>query len=132
MPARRAILDVLSATTEELSMNAKFVELPPCPQRVVLTIALPEMLESPRMLPKIPFVEQLLVGHILAAGQPLEDRTEAINLNAAFTFKVPRESVPRASREAFRRWYKMSNFPRVIDRNSSNVEPNQWGQKPSE
>ena len=59
---------MLSATTEELSIDAKFVKLPPCPQRVVLAVALPEMLESPRVLPEISFVEQLLVGHILAAG----------------------------------------------------------------
>ena len=110
----------------------KLIELAPRPNRVILAIAAPDLLERPRMLPVVRNAKQIGIGDVLAAEQPFLNVVDARRRDAARTLEVPGEIVDRSRSVSFRGHAIVEPFPRITDRHDTKEEPPQRPQRPEE
>src|SRR5438445_6768699 len=87
---------------KQLGRVTQFDQLPPCPERVVLAVALAKVLECKWMLPEIALMKQLLVRQVLTPRQPVANVVDATHLHAALALEIPRKHSKRAGAEALR------------------------------
>ena len=78
----------------EFRVDADLRELSPGPEREILTIAAAQLFEGAGMLPAIGFVEQIHVGRVPAAEQPVHDVIDGPHRDGALAVKVVRELLP--------------------------------------
>src|SRR5262252_5589195 len=67
---------------DEIGVDAQLDELPPRPEREVLAVAPPQLLEGVRVLPVIRFAKEARVGFVLTGSEPAEDVVEGGRTNA--------------------------------------------------
>src|SRR5262249_24446902 len=78
-----------TAALDEVRVVSHVDELSPRPQRMVLAVAAPDLLERSRMLPVVVDTKQLRIGDVLAADEPLLNVVNARRRNTTCTVEVP-------------------------------------------
>lgn len=105
-----------TATTDELGGYAEFLQLSPCPERMILTVSLPHVFEGDWMLPKIPFLKQNTVTDVPTSPQPIHNLLGGCDLDLAGAFQVPRPIVQVGSPELLEGDRFLGSSPHIIIR----------------
>src|SRR5678815_330214 len=103
------------APDDEIGVNVQLDELPPRPEREVLAVAAPQLLEGVGMLPVVRFAKEVRVGFVLTGSEPVENVVEARDGDRAVALEHPIEAVACAVAVDVERRLVGEALPRVTD-----------------
>src|SRR6476646_5214302 len=100
---------------DEIRVDAQLDELPPRPEREVLAVTPPQLLEGVGVLPVVRFAKEARVRFVLTGREPVEDVVETLDGNRAVALEHPIEAVPCAVAVDVERRLVGEALPRVTD-----------------